>query len=394
MKLIINANSFRIPLADNSVHCIFTSPPYWAMRDYNVDGQVGQESLHDCQGWATGRWCGECFICHMVQIFNEVWRVLRPDGTLWLNMGDTHAGSGRGAGGSAAKENYIPDRNNLTGLVPGGLKRTDLMGMPWRTAFALQAAGWYWREEIIWHKLNPKPESVNNRPCKVHEPVLLFSKSERYFYDAEAVKEPTSPKTNQKGTKLAPPKEVNGVNEQGHKDWSRLTPHQLPTRNLRTVWAMHSEVYAGQHFATYPTKLAETGILAGTSAYGVCADCGTPYERVTEVVGYDLQSYAPETRKYHKVSTGDGHGKTSILNTGLAPITRTVGWEKKCACLTNDVTPAVVFDPFCGSGRTIKAALRHGRLGVGVELNPEYIEQAKEQLAAVQTAFTGFFAEG
>jgi DNA modification methylase len=332
----------------------------------------------------------------MVQVFEECYRVLRPDGTLWLNIGDTHAGSGRGANKKKgqAKENYVPDPTEVIRYTSDTIQATELMGIPWALAFALRANGWYLKEEIIWHKRNPRPESVTNRPCRDHEQVFLLSKSQKYFYDGEAVKEPTSPKTNTKGTRLAPPKEQNGVSEQGQKDWTSSTPHRLPTRNLRTVWSMLSEQYKGQHFATFPSKLAETCILAGTSAYGVCAECGAPYERETEIVGYDMQSYAPETRKYHIQSTGDKHGKNSVMNTGLVPIKKTVGWHKTCDCEESEVVPAIVLDPFNGSGRTILAANRHGRYGVGVELNPYYIEQAKKQLSTVQMALSGMFGEG
>jgi DNA modification methylase len=168
-------------MPDRSVHCCVTSPPYFGLRDYGADGQIGLEATPDA------------FVAKMVEVFREVYRVLRDDGTLWLNLGDSYASttSGTGArGGSFASERAQWQGTATRKEIPDGLKSKDLIGIPWRVAFALQADGWYLRSDIIWHKPNPMPESVRDRPTKAHEYLFLLSKSERYFYDADAVREP------------------------------------------------------------------------------------------------------------------------------------------------------------------------------------------------------------
>jgi DNA modification methylase len=188
MPMLVNANALQIPLADQSVHCVVTSPPYWALRDYGTPGQLGLEPLHDCLGWATSDNCGACYVCHMRAVFAEVWRVLRDDGTLWLNLGDSYNGSG-GAGGDYNPGGLKAGQPKYPGHRGAGLKVKDLVGIPWRVAFALQADGWYLRSDIIWAKPNPMPESVTDRPTKAHEYLFLFSKSPKYYYDAHAIRE-------------------------------------------------------------------------------------------------------------------------------------------------------------------------------------------------------------
>lgn len=179
------------------VQTVVTSPPYWGLRDYGVDGQIGLEKVMDCLGWATGAPCGECFICHLVQVFRGVRRVLKKDGTCWVNMGDAYSG-GRGDGerskvSSRRRDDEPIPRSDVR--VPG-LKVKDMMCQPWRLGLALQADGWYLRQDIIWRKPNPMPETAKDRCTKQHEYVLLLSKSRRYYYDADAIKEPCSPNTH------------------------------------------------------------------------------------------------------------------------------------------------------------------------------------------------------
>lgn len=244
-----------------SVHCCVTSPPYWGLRDYGVDGQIGLESSFD--GW----------LAEMVAVFACVKRVLRDDGTLWVNIGDAYAQAEiRHRNGTS--ENF--DRpscreSNQTGRkVSSGLAPKNLIGMPWRLAFALQADGWYLRSDIIWHKPNPMPESVRDRPTKAHEYIFLLSKSERYFYDADAIAEPVTDEEYRTEGKIRPTAdggkgfEIRGGlhNQAGGR----------ATKNARTVWTIPTEGFAGAHYATFPRELAGRCIKAGCPAGGLVLD--------------------------------------------------------------------------------------------------------------------------
>lgn len=234
-----------------SVHCCVTSPPYFGLRDYGHDGQIGLEPTPDE------------FVTALVEVFREVRRVLRDDGTLWLNLGDSYAGSwgaqSRGATSALADRSVSsqqilahPKRTN-TGSVAAGApyKPKDLLGIPWMVAFALRADGWYLRSEIIWAKPNPMPESVTDRPTKAHEYVFLLSKSPRYFYDADAIREP------------------HADGKWGGEDGPTLNP---AGRNKRSVWTVATQPFAGAHFATFPPKLIEPCILAGCPEGGMVLD--------------------------------------------------------------------------------------------------------------------------
>ena len=229
-------------LPDASVQCCVTSPPYFGLRDYGVAGQIGLEPTPDD------------FVAEMVAVFRDVRRVLRDDGTLWLNLGDSYASTVKGSGGAGKSrlgpnrdlqnighQKFEPRRFDMQGLKP-----KDLIGIPWRVAFALQADGWYLRSDIIWHKPNPMPESVTDRPTSAHEHVFLFSKSERYHYDAEAIKEPAVAAEAEGGPALK--------------------------RNARNVWTIATRPFLEAHFATFPPELAERCILAGCPAGGTVLD--------------------------------------------------------------------------------------------------------------------------
>jgi DNA modification methylase len=245
----------RLPTA--SVHCVVTSPPYWGLRDYGVTGQLGLEPTP------------EAYVEAMVGIFREVRRVLRDDATLWLNMGDSYAGSSQ-TGGEGRETITGGTRNQQASMHAfrrglGGYKPKDLVGIPWRLAFALQADGWYLRADIIWAKPNPMPESVTDRPTKAHEYVFLLSKSARYFYDADAVREPAE-------YGFRPTKGGDIFDRVGNGGRSpRKTPGVLTYggdastgRNLRSVWTLATEPTPEAHFATFPTALASRCILAGS----------------------------------------------------------------------------------------------------------------------------------
>ncbi len=277
-------------LADKSVHCCVTSPPYWGLRDYGHDGQIGLEQSP------------EQFVAELVAVFREVHRVLRDDGTCWVNLGDSYAR----CGGTDRKpsETAIKNRDQK---APEGLKPKDLVGIPWRVAFALQAEGWYLRSDIIWHKPNPMPESVTDRPTKAHEYIFLLTKSERYFYDAEAIKEQAvdtcgSRKEFRGGGSYVNgnsfdnsgvvPNATKGNTGRGGKNAFRGQGHfretdcgpanregrdmkdvgASPMRNKRTVWTVATKPYREAHFATYPPDLIKPCILAGCPVGGVVLD--------------------------------------------------------------------------------------------------------------------------
>ena len=207
---------------DKTFRCCVTSPPYWGLRNYDVEGQIGAEPLL------------ADYLNNLRAVFAEVRRTLTDDGTLWLNIGDSYTSGGR-TWRDADKKNK-GRAMDYRAPTPDGLKPKDLIGVPWRLAFALQDDGWYLRSDIIWHKPNCQPESVKDRPTRAHEYLFLLSKSEKYHYDHEAVKEPTA---------------TAGIKETGLK-------------NRRSVWSINTESFAGAHFATFPTKLVEPCILAGS----------------------------------------------------------------------------------------------------------------------------------
>jgi DNA modification methylase len=280
MISLVNANSLHIPLAAGSVHMIATSPPYFGLRDYGVSNQLGLESLHDCLAWARNEPpCGECYVCAMRQVAAELWRVLRDDGVLFLNLGDSYAGGGghspNAPSSAYSKSGKYGDALKKGGIKPGhGLKPKDLIGIPWRVALALQADGWYLRSDIIWSKPNPMPESVQDRPTKAHEYVFILSKSARYYYDADAVREDgveysgqagTFNRTNGKATKLQHPS--------GALSSHREREDRVPVgRNKRTVWHVATRPYSGAHFATWPPDLVEPMIKAGCPDGGIVLD--------------------------------------------------------------------------------------------------------------------------
>jgi DNA modification methylase len=231
-----------------------TSPPYWGLRDYGHEGQLGLESTP------------EQYVANMVEVFREVKRVLRDDGTLWLNIGDSYAGAGysnhSGTGG-AKRSDGGKQRHTLN----TNLKHKDLVGIPWMLAFALRADGWYLRQDIIWHKPNPMPESVTDRCTKAHEYLFLLSKSERYYYDNEAMQEQAAQPDRKRMDRIGGNKYVEGVK---HSDGSVFTGAN--TRNRRSVWTVNTRAYRGAHFATFPPALIEPCILAGCPKGGTVLD--------------------------------------------------------------------------------------------------------------------------
>lgn len=258
-------------MPDSSVHCCVTSPPYFGLRDYGVDGQIGLEQTPDE------------YVAEMVAVFREVRRVLRDDGTLWLNLGDSYSSPTKGGGGTAVSASMMNRKSKESaersikrqGMTPrkfdaGGLAAKQLLGIPWRVAFALQADGWYLRQDIIWHKPNPMPESVRDRCTKAHEYIFLLSKSERYYYDADAIKEPAIVG----GGKIKPSGDYS-AGTGTRNDQGRHLSGGFPTgetRNRRSVWTVATEPFKEAHFAVFPPSLIEPCILAGCPKGGTVLD--------------------------------------------------------------------------------------------------------------------------
>lgn len=392
-------------------------------------GCLGLEPLHCCGSWAMGEEpCSHCYICHVRMIFRELWRVLRTDGTIWWNMGDSYAGSGgaggdyapgglregqpryqgtgkqlaggrgrRGPSGKHSPDCGIPEERSNRFAMPG-LKPKDLMGMPWRTALALQADGWWLRSDIVWAKGNPMPESVRDRPTRSHEYIFLFTKSQQYYYDMDAIREPHAEDSKARVQR--------GHHRTGHK-WedgpgSQTIANDLSQalhpsgRNRRTVWQVNTKPFKGAHFATFPPGLVEPCILAGTSERGCCPSCGAPYARVVEkgepLAEWQASCGADENGEYHGQAQKE-YEESGVQNASdvkariLAGMRerRTVAWSPACNCDAGEPIPCTVLDPFNGSGTTGAVALQHGRRYIGIDLNPEYLQLAVDRITRAAT---------
>ena len=254
---IINGDSREVlkTLPDCSVHCCVTSPPYFGLRDYGVDGQIGLEQTPDA------------YVAELVAVFREVCRVLRDDGTLWLNIGDSYARQG---GRESDQPRHWDGREKTAGSMHStrlardiGLKPKDLIGIPWMLAFALRADGWYLRQDIIWHKPNPMPESVRDRCTKAHEYIFLLSKSPKYYYDIEAIAEPSIYAGDDRGSR---------ADSRRGTEANSMSGVTGDTRNKRSVWTVTTKPYQGAHFATFPKDLITPCILAGCPVGGTVLD--------------------------------------------------------------------------------------------------------------------------
>lgn len=244
-------------LTEKSIQCVVTSPPYWGLRSYLGDGdplkgsEIGAEPTP------------ESYVTAMVDVFREVKRVLRDDGVLWLNLGDSYTSGGGDSRAPDSKDSKGGRENDTRPPTPSGLKPKDLVGIPWRVAFALQADGWYLRSDVIWSKGNPMPESVTDRPTRSHEYVFLLTKSSRYFYDADAVKEPSL--TGDVRKPYGPGQaSIGGRPASGHRDDVNVRTGDTASRNRRSVWTINPKPYRGSHFATMPPALAEVCSKAGS----------------------------------------------------------------------------------------------------------------------------------
>lgn len=366
-------------LPEKSVHCVVTSPPYWGLRDYGIDGQIGLEPTP------------EEYLEKMMRVFREVHRVLRDDGTLWLNIGDSYA--------NAQPRGRMEDQGDLsTGdhgeLIPKrdwscwNLKQKDLVGMCWRVAFALQSEGWYLRSDIIWAKPNPMPESITDRPTRSHEYVFLLTKKARYFYDADAVREKYSDSFLQDPRHKTGPTDNN--NKSGYQEAKAQNPKQVHRlfnkdigsgRNRRDVWTITTQPTPEAHFATFPEALVEPCIKAGTSERGCCSVCGAPWVRVVEKGElYYTGGGGKTSPKYHS----KGWMKGVLPHHAYERVG--MGWQPSCTCNAETV-PCVVLDPFGGSGTVAKVARDLNRDAILIEINPAYVEIARRKLRADEQLF-------
>ena len=443
-------------LPDESIHCCITSPPYWGLRSYEGDSWAGGDAScdhkhptqHQKQGATSARQgranveaqrnetfrdvCARCgakrtgtmigleptFDEHLeriVEVFREVRRVLRRDGTLWLNYGDAYA--------SGMRTQYATDRkygharaHDSRPPTPDGLKPKDLMMMPARVALALQADGWWLRSEIVWHKPNPMPESCTDRPTSAHEKLYLFAKRATYFYDAEAVRVPYNPASI---GRYDSPKQGTAIN--GHQPGRERTPENKSIApnpagaNLRNVWSIPTESFPDAHFATFPTALVEPCIKAGTSERGCCAACGAPLVREI-VAAAEMDMSRQQARRAVEIARAIGLTDEHLAAirasgicddstaaprgqlTSMSALAReakqalgsyfreftarrptTTGWRPSCECAAETV-PCTVLDPFGGAGTVGVVAQSLGRSAILIELSERYAAMARDRI--------------
>jgi DNA modification methylase len=368
-------------LPDSSVHMVCTSPPYFNLRDYGCTGQIGLEDSP------------EAYIETMVSVFRDVRRVMRPDGVVFLNIGDSYA-TQPGKGGNVPQtkhpSNSYPRNAAHRSRSFEDIKPKDLLMIPALLALALRADGWYLRSEICWVKPNPMPESVRDRPTSAHEKIFLLSPSPRYFFDAEAVKEPSVDGELFHGN-YTPPGGLEARNGRtprpsvakggfGGKTAGTGKPafrHVTATRNIRNVWTISTRGFKGAHFATFPPALVEPCIKAGTSERGCCRECGAPWERVVEKGA--VIAKGGKGARYHEARMCLNR-LTAARMEMTARESITTGWQPTCDCAAGDPVPAVVLDPFGGAGTTALVAARLGRDAILVELNPDYARMAAERI--------------
>lgn len=376
VNVILQGDSLEVlkQLPNELVDCVVTSPPYWGLRDYGVEGQLGLEKTP------------EEYVAKMVQVFREIRRVLKKEGTLWLNLGDSYASNGR-EGGDIDKDRGMDIERGRGRLNKHSvIKPKDLVGIPWSVAFALRADGWYLRQDIIWHKPNPMPESVTDRCTKAHEYIFLLTKSPKYYFDSEAVQEvaitdedrphgvvrdreygyDSKQKVIKKMFKepSVDPESLNGRNKRNNDKFvgqafsetrggfSKIEAGKTyPTRNRRSVWTINTRPYSEAHFATFPEALIEPMVLAGCPKK-TCKSC----------------------HKTEKLDVRNAN-MTSLLNKDKCPH---CGSEE-------GFDSGVILDPFMGAGTTGLVAKKLSRNYLGIELNPTYIKMAEERISACPT---------
>lgn len=407
----VMAGLAQIP--DNTIHCVVTSPPYFGLRDYQTAQWEGGDPLCQHRGsqvrtappgsekqasnhGALEVRSGDClcgarridrqigleptpadFVETMVQVFREVRRVLRPDGVCWINLGFTYAsdpGNGRGNGSTLAG-----GKPHLSGSPRRRhtFKPKDLIAIPWLVALALQEDGWWLRSAVTLCKIAPMPESVRDRPTNATEMLYLLTKRSRYFYDQEELRVPHSREwwtetVNHDVGKIVTDRQ-DGGNRQGDG-----TPSG---RNLWNWWEWAPEPSSLNHYAAFPTWLPRKCIRLGASGRGCCPECGAPWRRVT-------RKMATGRVRTDLGGLGESHRREAL---GLETVRRcgawqegvtyeTLGWQAGCTCNAGEPIPCLVLDPFAGSGTTILVAHQLGRRGIGIDLNPEYVNMAHQRI--------------
>lgn len=368
-------------LPSESVHCVVTSPPYHGLRDYGVDGQIGLEKTFD-------EWLDK-----MRTIFGELQRVLHNSGVIWVNMGDSYnSAMSRGSYGDQSKQGYT-DHGSKKGQIKG-LHSKNLIGQPWRLAFALQDLGWILRSDIIWHKPSAMPSSVTDRVTSAHEYIHMFAKKPKYFFDLDAVRhkdKDVSPERYAAAAAAAAAKKVAIERRESGNDHRTMGQSIANPKGvaLRDVWSMVSEPLSEAHFATFPSQLPQICILAGTSVKGCCPRCLEPWVPIIEVIG--------ESKHGGKRKRADAPGAevspSSVFNTGTITERMVTGWQQNCKCTGPSVypgtgaakqkldpIPCTVLDIFSGSGTTGMVALRHQRNYIGIELNKDYLDMSVRRI--------------
>jgi len=389
-----------------------------ATSDRKQDADHASAQHSDVQESTIGESSGlrrdECWHCDNCGTCLSVARSSTRDVRLCARKSDRMSGNSlrfRPSDGRA--DNGFGDEAYLDYSTVYRLKPKDLVGMPWRVAFALQADGWWLRSDIVWAKPNPMPESVTDRPTKAHEFLFLLTKSAQYFYDADAIREPAVYGYDDsfvRGWGIADePRTAAEFNQNGRREEHRRktieNPHaggrrQAPEpgepnafhpfgRNKRTVWEIATEPFPEAHFATFPQMLVHPCILAGTSERGCCSQCGAPWERVTEVVGETQGTLGDHPRNvdrsgvYSQGGVGGQSPHTGLHQTGMVQFSNTVGWEPTCRCRQKTV-PCTVLDPFCGSGTTLLVASKNGRSSIGIDLQEDYVRLILRRLEAME----------
>lgn len=389
-----NALEVLRDLPSESVHCIVTSPPYFGLRNYAIKPSTWGDGWVGCLGNEPTL---SMYIDHMVEIFREARRVLRHDGTLWLNLGDSYNNTRPGARDAdlwpkQSRNDHTHDKT----LVPEA-KRKELLLVPARVAIALSQDGWYLRSDIIWNKPNAMPESVNDRPAKAHEYIFLFAKSESYFYDSVSIKEAatTAGKSRKTPDGWDTSKSAHGSFHPNGREKGKQNGVQGATKNKRSVWTVSTSPFKGAHFATFPLKLITPCILAGTSEKGVCQYCGAAWRRKKILVGNQITESmiaagADRNGAYNGAATKNfAAAKAQNASDSKRRILESMSrvyeyeWIQGCDCFPSDPLKATVLDPFSGSGTTGVVALKNGRNYIGIELNLEYLEMSRERLKSV-----------
>jgi len=341
-------------LQAESVHCVVTSPPFFRLRDYRVLGQIGNEpSVHD-------------YLDSLCAVFSEVSRVLRPDGTLWLELGDTYDGWG---GRALQRLKHKSSRTWGAKLIE---REKALLGMPWRLAFALADRGWLLRAEIVWHKPNAMPESAQDRPTRAHTTVFLFSRKPRYYYDPDGWREQCAEGSGAR-TVSDRAKLVEHGDGRANESFYAATAGRVETRNARTVWSIPTAPYHGPHAAAFAPEVPRRAILLGTSERGCCPSCGAPWRRVVRVEGGGKKSSRELGETQRARSFGGPAQSLSHRGHHDSAVRQriTEGWAQDCGCAALEPVPCTVLDPFAGTGTTGMVAGWLGRKSVLCELDEE-----------------------